>query len=131
MSIILANDHTGVGGDTLAVFREEPPKGYEAGVLFTNKDVAGVTLADMKTVHFGVTLPKNLATGVIRSGYVLRVPMAPRADGTPRYCMRVVTDYVPADIAGTNDATEYWYNTTNVGVSIEAQDLITKAKIKV
>lgn len=129
MSIILFTDHTSTTTDTFQRFGEgERPDGMRmAEYNNLNSSVTVETLATCKVVTYGVKFPADLAKGVVREEVNFRMPMTPRADGSPRFCLMKATVFVPAD-SSVNEKTEFRTNLTGLWGSQETIDLITSFK---
>lgn len=70
---------------------------------------AGYTLATAKTFSIGLTLPRDLRGGTIKTTGSFRFPMADGANGKARFGKADVTIYFPAD-ATSNEKYLMGYN---------------------
>lgn len=129
MTISMFTDHTSTTSDTFQRFGEvERPDGMRVAEYNNlNSSVTVESLATCKTATLGVRFPSDLTKGVVREEITLRVPMAPRADGSARFCLAKTNIFVPAD-SSANEKTEFRNNYKNLIDTTEVTDLITAFK---
>lgn len=115
MTVLMYIDQTATTTDTLQRFGETETADGTRYAEYNNLNSVNTTetLASCKKVKMGLKLPKDTSAGVVRCPIDFVMPIANRADGTPRFFSFKSVALIPVDATG-NEKAEFRSNVSQL-----------------